>query len=56
MTSSDFINCHSPNTRSAGAYDIIAKVNAESSRITGLDIKKLDRIQSTLTLIVNEDL
>jgi DNA-binding Lrp family transcriptional regulator len=45
-------------TRLAGAYDIIAKVNAESteslSRIIGLDIKKLDRIQSTLTLIVNE--
>lgn len=47
-------------TRLAGAYDIIAKINAESteslSRIIGLDIKKLDRIQSTLTLIVNEDL
>ena len=46
-------------TRLAGAYDIIAKINAESteklSRIIGLDIKKLDRIQSTLTLIVNED-
>ena len=45
-------------TRLAGAYDIIAKVNAESteslSRIIGLDIKKLDRIKSTLTLIVNE--
>ena len=44
----------------AGAYDIIAKINAESterlSKIVGLDIKKLDRIQSTLTLIVNEDL
>jgi DNA-binding Lrp family transcriptional regulator len=43
-----------------GAYDIIAKINTESteslSRIIGLDIKKLDRIQSTLTLIVNEDL
>jgi hypothetical protein len=39
---------------------IIAKINAESteslSTIIGLDIKKLDRIQSTLTLIVNEDL
>jgi DNA-binding Lrp family transcriptional regulator len=47
-------------TRLAGAYDIIAKVNAESterlSKIIGLDIKKLDRIQSRLTLIVNEDL
>lgn len=44
----------------AGAYDIIAKVNAESteslSRIIGLDIKELDRIQSPLTLIVNQDL
>jgi hypothetical protein len=47
-------------TRLAGAYDIIAKVSAEGteilSGIIGLDIKKLDRIQSTLTLIVNEDL
>ncbi|HJR47955.1 MAG TPA: Lrp/AsnC ligand binding domain-containing protein [Nitrososphaeraceae archaeon] len=47
-------------TRLAGAYDIIAKVNAQSteclSRIIGLDIKKLDRIQSTLTLIVNEQI
>jgi DNA-binding Lrp family transcriptional regulator len=47
-------------TRLAGAYDIIAKVKAESterlSKIIGLDIKELDRIQSTLTLIVNEDL
>jgi hypothetical protein len=47
-------------TRSAGACDIIAKVNAQSteclSRIIGLDIKKLDRIQSTLTLIVNEQI
>jgi DNA-binding Lrp family transcriptional regulator len=46
--------------RLAGAYDIIAKVNAESteslSRIIGLDIKKLDQIQSTLTLIVNEEI
>jgi DNA-binding Lrp family transcriptional regulator len=46
--------------RLAGAYDIIAKVSAESTEILnetiGLDIKKLDRIQSTLTLIVNEDL
>ena len=46
--------------RLAGAYDIIAKINAESteslSKIIGLDIKKLDRILSTLTLIVNEDL
>ena len=40
-------------TRLAGAYDIIAKVNAESTEILttiiGLDIKKLDRVQSTLT-------
>ena len=47
-------------TRLAGAYDIIAKINANStgslSRIIGFDIKKIDRIQSTLTLIVNEDL
>jgi DNA-binding Lrp family transcriptional regulator len=47
-------------TRLTGAYDIIAKVNAESTeslgRIIGLDIKKLDRIQSTLSLIVTEDL
>lgn len=47
-------------TRLAGAYDIIAKINADStntlSRIIGIDIKILDRIQSTLTLIVNEDL
>jgi hypothetical protein len=41
-------------TRLAGAYDIIAKINAESTE--SLDIKKLDRILSTLTLIVNEDL
>ena len=36
-------------TRLAGAYDIIARVNAEGSEglstIIGLDIKKLDRIQ-----------
>ena len=47
-------------TRLAGAYDIIAKVNAQSteslSRIIGFDIKKLDRIQSTLSLIVNEQI
>ncbi|HEX5892701.1 MAG TPA: Lrp/AsnC family transcriptional regulator [Nitrososphaeraceae archaeon] len=34
-------------TRLAGAYDIIAKINADStntlSRIIGIDIKKLDR-------------
>ncbi len=45
-------------TRLAGAYDIIAKVNAESTesltKIIGLDIKNLSRIQLTLTLIVNE--
>lgn len=47
-------------TRLDGAYDIIAKVNAENteslSRIIGLNIKKLDRIQSTMTLIVNEEI
>jgi DNA-binding Lrp family transcriptional regulator len=47
-------------TRIDGAYDIIAKVNAETteglSRIIGLDIKKLDQIQSTMTLIVNEEI
>jgi hypothetical protein len=46
-------------TKLDGAYDIIAKVNAESTeslmRIVGFNIKKLDRIQSTLTLIVNEE-
>ena len=46
-------------TKLAGAYDIIAKVNADSTEsLTGtiaLGIKNLSRIQSTLTLIVNED-
>jgi hypothetical protein len=46
-------------TRLAGSYDIIAKVNAENAEsLTGtiaLGIKNLSRIQSTLTLIVNED-
>ena len=46
-------------TKLDGAYDIIAKINAESTeslmRIVGFNIKKLDRIQSTLTLIVNEE-
>jgi hypothetical protein len=44
-------------TRLAGAYDIIAKVNADSTEsLTGtitLGIKNLSRIQSMLTLIVN---
>lgn len=47
-------------TRLAGAYDIIVKVNAESTesltKVIGLEIKKLSRVQSTLTLVVNEDL
>jgi hypothetical protein len=47
-------------TRLAGAYDIIAKVSVESTEsLTGaiaLGIKNLSRIQSTLTLIVNEDI
>jgi DNA-binding Lrp family transcriptional regulator len=47
-------------TRLAGAYDIIAKVNAENAEsLTGtiaLGIKNLSGIQSTLTLIVNEDI
>jgi hypothetical protein len=46
-------------TRLAGAYDIIAKVNAENAEsLTGaiaFGIKNFSRIQSTLTLIVNED-
>jgi hypothetical protein len=46
-------------TRLAGAYDIIAKVNAESTesltKIIGFDIKKLDRIQLTLALTVIEE-
>jgi DNA-binding Lrp family transcriptional regulator len=41
-------------TRLAGAYDIIAKINAESTEslrtIIGLDIKKLDRIQKIFLL------
>jgi DNA-binding Lrp family transcriptional regulator len=46
-------------TRLDGAYDIIAKINAESTeiltKIIGLDMKKMDRIQSTVTLIVIEE-
>jgi DNA-binding Lrp family transcriptional regulator len=45
-------------TRLDGAYDIILKVNAESKdkleEIIRLYMKKIDRIQSTLTLIVIE--
>jgi hypothetical protein len=47
-------------TRLAGAYDIIAKINAESTesltRTIALQIKNLSKIQSTLTLTVNEDI
>jgi hypothetical protein len=47
-------------TRLAGAYDIIAKVNAESTesltRTIALQIKNLSKIQSSLTLTVNEDM
>jgi hypothetical protein len=47
-------------TRLAGAYDIIAKINAESTesltRTIVLQIKNLSKIQSTLTLTVNEDI
>ena len=46
-------------TRLDGAYDLIAKVEEESienlRKTIGLDIKKLDRIQATLTLTVVED-
>jgi DNA-binding Lrp family transcriptional regulator len=46
-------------TRLAGAYDIIAKINAESTesltKTIGLDIKKVERIQSTVTLTVIEE-
>jgi DNA-binding Lrp family transcriptional regulator len=42
-----------------GAYDIIAKVNAESTEklkeIIMLHVKKIDKIQSMTTLIVIED-
>jgi DNA-binding Lrp family transcriptional regulator len=45
-------------TRPDGAYDIIAKINAESKdkleEIIRLHITKIDRIQSRLTLIVIE--
>ena len=44
----------------AGAYDTIAKINAESTesltRTIALQIKNLSKIQSTLTLTVNEDI
>ena len=47
-------------TRLAGAYDIIAKINAESTesltRTIALQIKNLSKFQSTLTLTVNEDI
>jgi DNA-binding Lrp family transcriptional regulator len=47
-------------TRLTGAYDIMAKVNAESTegltKILSLEIKRLNTVQSTLTLTVNEDL
>ena len=46
-------------TRLDGAYDIIAKINVESTeiltKIIGLDMKQMDRIQSTVTLIVIEE-
>jgi DNA-binding Lrp family transcriptional regulator len=46
-------------TRLDGAYDIIAKINAESKdkleEIIRLYITKVNRIQSTLTLFVNEE-
>jgi DNA-binding Lrp family transcriptional regulator len=42
-----------------GAYDIIAKVNAESienlKEIIMLHVRKIDKIQSMTTLIVIED-
>jgi len=41
-----------------GVYDIIAKVNVESSaqlkEIISRKIRRLDKVQSTLTLIVKE--
>jgi hypothetical protein len=47
-------------TRLAGAYDIIAKINAESTesltRTIALQIKNLSKFQSTLILTVNEDI
>ena len=46
-------------TRLDGAYDIIAKINADSKEILTkkieVDMKKMDRIQSTVTLIVIEE-
>jgi DNA-binding Lrp family transcriptional regulator len=46
-------------TRLDGAYDIIAKVNAESKdkleEIIRFHITEVERIQSTLTLIVIEE-
>jgi hypothetical protein len=47
-------------TRLAGAYDIIAKINAESTesltRTIALQIKNLSKFQSTLILTVNDDI
>jgi hypothetical protein len=47
-------------TRLAGAYDIMAKINAESTegltKVIALEIKRLNTVQSTLTLTVNEEL
>lgn len=45
-------------SRLDGAYDIIVKVNTETTEkleeIITLHMRKIDRIQSTLTLTVNE--
>lgn len=42
-----------------GVYDILAKVNAESSaqlkEIISRKIRRLDKVRSTLTLIVKEE-
>jgi hypothetical protein len=47
-------------TRIAGAYDIIAKVIAESterlSKIIGIDIKRLDRIRKNALCIFSSSL
>ncbi len=46
-------------TRLAGAYDIIAKVTAESNEslteLIGLDVKEMEKIQSMLTLTLVEE-
>jgi DNA-binding Lrp family transcriptional regulator len=46
--------------RLSGAYDIMVKINAESTesltKIISLEIKRLNTVQSTLTLTVNEEL